>query len=144
MELDDIKNFGETRVLSGPDRPHFGRLSADIDRKPTFEISEIWHFFSILEEFQRLFFSKQEHFNRQKEEKKQEISAAKRLWNKKKLGKTSIKKDCFGRFDESFEISVDSACLFLSKPGVCFFFFSIFNVWPKRKFAAIYTCFFLW
>ena len=29
LELGDIKNFGGTRVLSGPSRPHFGRLSAD-------------------------------------------------------------------------------------------------------------------
>ena len=34
MELGDIKNFGGTRVLSGPYRPRFGRLSADIGRNP--------------------------------------------------------------------------------------------------------------
>ena len=47
MKLGDIKIFGETRVLSGPCRPYFGELSADIGPKPTFEIQK----YSIFEHF---------------------------------------------------------------------------------------------
>ena len=56
MELGDIKNFGGTGVLSGPYRPLSGRLSADIGRKPTFEISEIWLFSSFLTILETFFF----------------------------------------------------------------------------------------
>ena len=44
MSLGEIKNSGETLELSGTHRPHFGRLSANIGRKPTNEFSKIWHF----------------------------------------------------------------------------------------------------
>ena len=44
LSLVEIKNSGGTLELSGPYRPHFGRLSANIGRKPTIEISKIWLF----------------------------------------------------------------------------------------------------
>ena len=42
--IGDIKTFGKTRVLSGPNQQHFGRLSANIGQKHTIEILKIWHF----------------------------------------------------------------------------------------------------